>query len=253
MIRNFLRKLPEGGGQLPLFPDHSADFSAGTGFLRMLGGLPVQGGTPFSIAFWFNLGNGSLAHDWFAWSQISNRSMFGDDQFYYQYDKTLGVSRGVYIGTDNAPISCGGGGDADNLWRFKVLTYDGGTGLDLWTYPGPTHSTAVMGAQLRPHANVDWIVGDAPEYGGTSDRWPGRIDSLGVWTRKLAQADTDALYNAGAGLQYVQQAPVAVQSGIYAWWSFDEPTGSPTWFDTSGNGHHLSQVGTVRSGGKRGT
>lgn len=244
----------------PSYPDGSADFSAGGGFLSLAGGLPLPPSGAFSVAWWWVFDAGSATPNLFQWGNLVDETGAAGDQIRFAFEGGLGVSRDLMWASDGSTSSNGGGGDHIGLpWRFQVVEYDPST-----FPPNPTMRQSVNNGLLGTNAAAtalmraatpatSWWVGQGP----VAANWgfhPGRFDAMAIYAGALSKAEIGVLWNGGLGFNLPSQVPAgSIAPPLIAWYPFDEPSGAAVWQDASGNARHLNATGNVVHGGPRNT
>ncbi len=263
-MRRFLRRVPDGMGQAG-FQDHSASFGPGSGLI-LTGGLPISPGNQLAVVWWA-IQDSVPANKAFMWGQIKDQAASTGDQIQCSTDTAAGGPyRTVMWASDGTNSSTGDIGVVANTWAMYTSVYDPTTfppnptmGQEKNTLGFAFSSTAT--ALMRAAApGTSFYVGLGPSAAGWQN-FPGRIDAMflfevasGILPPNFG-AGVTALYNGGAGFNSPRDKgfPAAMLPQLLAAYPFDEPTGSTIWHDVSGNGHHLTAVGTVTSGNKRNT
>lgn len=230
----------------------SAHFN-GSSSLELSPGFSVPAGTSFSYSFWYQLKTATSNYN--IMCQVASPSAPASNMWWIGEVDAFGVVRPVAYAADGSNASPGGTGDAVNVWVFYVVAYDGSVPCIKARKGGGSYSVCAGGLSLPMHNNAGacpLIVGNG---GGDGFAHPptgliGNIDSLFFWDRVLTAAETDTLYNGGAGLD-ASGLTGSLASGLIAAYNLDGPVHGK-WPDSSGNGNHLSVNGTVTVGPPRG-
>lgn len=245
------------GGVAPLAPG-SAQFD-GNSSLSLTPGFSVPAGQALSFSFWMKHTAGAGTYPNII-TQTANPSAPANNMFWMGFYNLTAAIRPVAYAADTSNASPGGSDVAQNTWRFYVVCYedsvlnaptirariDGGAfsapsgGMDQ-----PMHNNPAACSLLIGNGFGDGF-GQAPAGGMIGD-----IDSLFFWTRDLTNADADALWNAGAGID-ASGLTGALATNLLAAYNLDGPVGG-VWPDSSGNGHHLAVNGNVTVGPPRNT
>ena len=245
----------------PSYPDGSADFSAGGGFLSLASGLPLSAGNGFTVVWWMVQDQLPAADNEIVWAQLKDETGVGQagNQVRFAFETSLGIYRGVVGASNGSFASTGDAGVFNGVWQMVALLYDPST-----FPPNPTvrssknglpfgSSTTMTALLMSAQPATEFWVGNGPAAAAFS-HFRGRVDALSVWDGPLTLAEVQTLYHGGLGYDLPSQVPAgSIAPPLIAWYPFDEPSGAAVWQDASGNARHLSATGNVVHGGPRNT
>lgn len=86
---------------------------------------------------------------------------------------------------------------ATNTWYFFVVGWDSVNSETFGSLNAGTISTATRG--IINQSNAAFTIGQGNFTGTTLEPLNGRVDAMGVWSKRLNQGEIDALYNSGDG------------------------------------------------------
>ncbi len=175
----------------------------GAGYLRTAGFSGIDAATGFTVDFWFNMQTSTHLRFPFAWTGVSStaaslRWNSVNQYFDYQLSGPSGTKHLYSPVFDPDPI---------DEWIHFLLWYD--TQDQGWRINNTEYSQ-LFGS----------CTGSLPYFALLSDpggTYPidGIIDNVGVWDRKLTEAECDTRYNADAGLAYPFPTPIGSQLLIW--------------------------------------
>ena len=113
-------------------------------------------------------------------------------------------------------------------WQFVAVTFDGAR-LSFYRN-GALDGTADLSSPLCTNDSPLYIGVDFPL---TTEYWHGVIDELGIWSLALSEGQIQELMDGG---------PATLESGLSAYWSFDEGSGTVA-YDRSTNANHGRLIG----------
>lgn len=161
-----------------------------TQYLKNATNYGIDGGS-ISIAAWVYLAANSS--DYQAFTHASNNTSDIDEWFLYrgattqlEYERLKG---GISDDRFNATVTL-----STSTWYHIVLTYNGTT-LEGWKNGASQGTVASSGNGSADRGIGLWIGADR----ANATLWNGRIDELGIWSKKLSNTEIADLYNAGNG------------------------------------------------------
>jgi Concanavalin A-like lectin/glucanases superfamily len=151
----------------------------------------ISAGSDFTVCGWVNLNNGGLQEligEWY-YGYAGNFLVT-----YGEYDNQLGfhviTSNGDIRTYIDAPI---------NQWVFFAMRWKDGVKLEAKINNNPWTVLPESGT-LNGKDWTRFLIGAGETYGYYGAN--GTIDEVGVWTRRLNEAEVSYLYNSGAGRAY---------------------------------------------------
>jgi len=157
--------------------------------------LPNAGDSDFTVAGWASLAdktaNRAIASRWdtadFSWSLIYEAA---GNRFFGLYGADGTNTTAVIVAEDPAQ-------DEQFFWCVRVN--DAGITVRINT----TEQTGSNGSFLPiHHGSAPFVLGSILNGGAPNTEHDGTVDEVGVWAKRLTDAEVDQLYNSGDGLQY---------------------------------------------------
>lgn len=158
----------------------------------------TQFATAWTVAGWI-YPQGAGTRTFFSCQVQSGSSQRRNFQLYVA-DTTNEVRLNVFDGTSN---DYGTGTNLSlNTWYYITLTYNGSRFRVKINNGTPWTQTRALSAQADAQTG-GWSLGNQRANGANGGNWyEGLIDSVGVWSREITDAEITELYNSGTGLQY---------------------------------------------------
>lgn len=147
----------------------------------------------------------------FTWSIWIYKQVSNSKILVYGEDSGFGL-RELELVSDSVQMSIGTGATtvtisdpsniADNTWTHIVVTAVEGGEIILYVNGTEVDSDNVT---AFGNASSTWYGGSNT---GGNERFAGRIDELGYWSRNVSLAEVTQLYNGGAGITYIPPAVI---------------------------------------------
>lgn len=171
---------------------------------------------PDNSSLSFGNGTTDTAHSWSVWIKPTDVSIFRfiitkrqsssayEYHYYVQTDLTFVVTL-IQSATQSIGIRSGLTLTL-NAWNHVVATYSGsGTEAGISIYINGVLSTGNSSVGIGSYTAMNNLTGDCvfgAYANANGNAFVGSLDEIGLWSKKLTQAQVTSLYNSGAGLPY---------------------------------------------------
>lgn len=157
------------------------------------------GTSDFTVAFWAKIANAST------WRFCLGQTLTdGTDEWEFRAQQTTGVMNFHYEDSLTAgSISIFGATNiCDNAWHF-IVGLRSGTAVQLYVDDMTTTDGSATDSTPYTISNSKEFTMGAAGFSAPYIFWlSGQMDSVGLWTRALSQAERETLYNSGSGVAY---------------------------------------------------
>lgn len=181
--------------------DARAFVAANSEFLSIASNADMQfGQKDWTISCWFNAGSFSgqlIAKDLSGQREVELRTSANNNNslLFLIYHSSGGGGTSISLS----------GGLSTGVWYFMAARYVASTNTFTGRFNATTSNLTLPAGQTANSGTAQLQVG-ARAFVGARDFFTGQIDEVAKWNRALSNAELDALYNSGNGINLGQRA-----------------------------------------------